>query len=246
VPFANNTELANYIARTLGKGRVAVELTCDQFNDSIADAQRWFIANWGLTKEILINLLPEQNEILMPVDVADVINVYVEQVRIPPLIFDREFPFYFPFPLRAEGGIVFSYPTGLYSSLVQQLQWIEQLKRVFGADISFEYIPELRKLRIYPVPFVSKKALIQYQTNTFAISELALFPAAEDVFVRYSTAKAKYRLGTIRGKFSAFPGAVSDYMLNGPQLIEEAKQELEELNTEVRERNLGSVGFLSE
>lgn len=236
MPFATDKDLKEYILRTLGKGILRVELTEDHLDDSLSAARRWFNANWGLIREILVDLQPEQNEILMPNFVVEVLNVFVEQVRLPPLIFDREFPFFFPFPLRAEGGIVFSYPSGLYSALVQQLTWIETLRRIFGAEVTFEYIPEMKKLRIFPAAFSERKALVQVISSEWSVAELAAFPEAEDLFVRWSIAEAKKRLGRIRSKHPSIPTAGGTQELDGSTLLDESREEMEKLNEEIRER----------
>jgi hypothetical protein len=167
-------------------------------------------------------------------DVADVLRVDVEQVRIPPLVFDREFPFYFPFPMRAEGGIVFSYPAGLYSALVQQLQWIDQLRRIFSAELEWTYTDSNRLLRIVSPAFQTGLALIEYIANDVQLVEL--FGIAEELFVDWAYAEVMERVGRVRSKYGGYPTAGGERTLDGEALLAEAKAEKERIQTKALER----------
>lgn len=232
--FSTEEDLKQYLLRRMGKGVVQVEITDAQLNDAIADAKRWFISNWGIIRTRTFQLTPGVTEYTLSTDVAEVLRVSVEQVRIPPLVFDREFPFYFPFPLRAEGGIVFSYPAGLYSALVQQLQWIDQLRRIFGADLEFEYVDSTRTLRILSPVFQSGSALVEYIANEVDVKEI--FGIAEDLFVDWARAEVMERVGRVRSKYGGYPTAGGERTLDGEALLEEAKELKERTQLRAAER----------
>ena len=222
--------------RFFGHPVVSVELTEDHYRDSLEEAKQWWIDNWGAIRFRLFDLIPGVREIQMTDDVVEVQEVNFEGVRIPPLVFDRDFPFFAPFPLRAEGGIVFSYPTGLYSGIVQQLQWIEQLKRIFSAEPEFEFDRVTRVLRIFPAFEVGeRRMLVEYLSNSIQIEELT--GEALITFIRYFRAECKERLGQIRSKYDSIPVAGGSASLNGSALLEQATQEKEQLTEWAHQRN---------
>jgi len=216
------------VRRYFGHGVVAVELTRDQFLDAMEEAKQWFVDNWGLVRFRMFDLVAGIREIRMTDDVKAIQDVLFEGVRTPPMVFDRDFPFFAPFPLRAEGGIVFSYPTGLYSGLVQQLQWIEQLKRIFSAEAEWDYDPITRILRIYPSFEVGeKRMLVEFVSNSMQTEELS----GEQLvtFIRYFRACCGERLGQIRSKYDSIPVAGGTASLNGSTLLDKAQEEKEKM-----------------
>jgi hypothetical protein len=222
--------------RYFGHPVVAVEITPEQFGDALEETKQWFIDNWGIIRFRMFDVTTGVREIQMTDDVRDVQEVHFEAVRVPPLVFDRDFPFFAPFPLRAEGGIVFSYPTGLYSGIVQQLQWIEQLKRIFSAEAEFEFDRVTRVLRIFPAFEVGeKRLLVEYTSNSMQIEEL--FGEALVTFLRYFRAEVGERLGQIRSKYDSIPVAGGAATLNGSALLEWARDEKEKLTEWAHARN---------
>ena len=222
--------------RYLGHPVVAVELVEDHYADALRETKQWFIDNWGMVRYRLFNLYAGIREIQMTDDVREVQDVKFESFRLPPLVFDRDFPFFAPFPMRAEGGICFSYPTGLYSGLVQQLQWIAQLKRLFSAEPEWEYDNLTQVLRVYPAfELGEKRMLVQYVSNAVEIEEL--FGEASNTFIKYFRAHCKEILGQIRSKYDSIPVAGGSASLNGRELSEQAKEEKELLTNWAHQRN---------
>lgn len=232
--FANEEDFKKYLLRRMGQGIVQVEITDEQLNDAILDTKRWFVSYWGLIRAKTFDVLPGISEYTLSTDVAEVLNVYVEQARIPPLVFDREFPFAFPFPMRAEGGIVFSYPAGLYSALVQQLQWIDQLKRIFNAELEFDYNTSNRVLRLMAPANNSGLCLVEYISNSVSLNEI--FGVAEELFVDWARAEVLERVGRVRSKYGGYPTAGGERTLDGERLLEESKALKEEVRTRAIER----------
>lgn len=241
VPLESSLRLSerDVIERTrryFGHPVVAVELTEDMLADCLEETKQWWVDNWGALRFRLFDLVPGIREIKMTDDVKEVQEVHFEAVRIPPLVFDRDFPFFAPFPLRAEGGIVFSYPTGLYSGIVQQLQWIEQLKRVFSAEPEWEFDPLTKVLRIFPAFEVGeKRMLVEYLSDAMQVEELV--GEALITFIRYMRAEAGERLGQVRSKYDSVPVAGGTVSLNGSSLLEWAREEKEKLTEWAHQRN---------
>lgn len=224
----NEVEVIEYVKRRLGFAGVDVELDNEQLSDCIADAKRWFLSNWGIIRQRFIFVDANKSEIEMSEDVAEVVNVYEERIRFPGIGIDfRDFPFYYQYIFRADSGVAFSYPAGLYGGLVMQIQWIDQLKRIFSSDLTFEYNPITRILRILPPRIEGKTVLVEYKSKVMEIREL--FGEALDVFLRYTLAVAKERLGRIRSKYSDIPFATGTTTLDGTKLLEEGLVEQREL-----------------
>lgn len=232
----NELEVINYVRRRLGDQVVNVELTEDQLRDCINDTKRWFVANWGVRSEKLIIADIGQSEFKLEEDVYRVIAVYEERLAFPGIALSfQDIPFYYLYTYRSDVSISFSYPVGLYSGLIQQLQFIGQLKRIFSADLSFEYNPYSRILRIMPARMEARRILVEYLNNTVDIAKLA--GEDKNVFLRYCLAVAKERLGRIRSKYSDIPYATGTVSLDGERLLSEALEEQKELTEWAMSRN---------
>lgn len=233
---ATELELKESTLRRLGHPTVQVELTDDQIQECIDDAKRWLAVDYGIVAFRTLQTIPGVSEYVLPDDTLDVRTLHSPGSHVPPLIYDREFPFYFPFPSRAEGGVVFSYPATLYSGIVQQLQWIEQLRRTFGTEITFDYHPENFLLRIFPGSQATGGTfVVEYLART--VITMNLIGEAEQLLRRYIMAQAKLILGRVRGKYDTLPTAGGDRGMDGKELLEEGKTELEELKAEASGRS---------
>jgi hypothetical protein len=228
--------------RFFGYPSITVELTEDQYADGLRESKQWFVDNWGIMRFRLFDLYAGIREIQMTDDVREVQEVRFESFRLPPLVFDKDFPFFAPFPMRAEGGICFSYPTGLYSGIVQQLQWISTLKRIFSAEPDWDYDPITQVLRIYPAFEVGEKRMVvEYTSNSMEIEEL--FGEALITFQKYFRAHCKEILGQIRSKYDSLPVAGGTASLNGRELVEQGRDE-KALLTEWAHQRQGPWRFL--
>lgn len=235
VPRLSERDLIERVRRYFGYPVVAVELVEDTFRDALEESKMWFIDNWGIRRFRLFDIVSGLREIVMTDDVREVQEVNFQSVQMPPLVFDRDFPFFAPFPNRAEGGIMFSYPTGMYSGIVQQLQWISQLKRIFSAEQDWEFDNLTRVLRLFPASIASNKVLVEYMSNSMLIEEL--FGEALLTFTRYFRADCGERLGQIRSKYDSIPVAGGTASLNGTALLDWSREEKEKLTEWAHNRN---------
>jgi hypothetical protein len=126
---------------------------------------------------------------------------------------------------------VFAAPSsaGLYSSFAQTLSYIEQAKRILGAE--FDWRQDGRTLHIFPLPKNATSLIIEYKTTVFAINQLS--ERDHDLIKRYALAWAKLIVGRIRSKFDSFPTAQGSAGLDGLTLIEEGKSEIDKLEEEI-------------
>ena len=68
-----------------------------------------------------------------------------------------------------------------------------------------------------------------------------ILPDDEDWFLRYTLATAKMPLGRQRSKYAVVRGAEHEFQMDGPALLQEAKDELPLLEQELRNR-IGEIG----
>lgn len=123
---------------------------------------------------------------------------------------------------------MFSYPTGMYSGIVQQIQWIGQLKRIFSAEPDWEFDNLTRVLRLFPSSLGgSNRVLVEYVSNSMLIAEL--FGEALLTYIRYFRAECGERLGQIRSKYDSVPVAGGTASLNGTALLDSSREEKEKL-----------------
>jgi hypothetical protein len=237
VPRLTERDVIERTRRYFGHPLVVVEATEETYADCLEETKEWFIDNWGMMRFRVFNLAPGIREIKMTDDVRQVQEISFEGIRLPPLVFERDFPFFANQVNGASpGGVMFSYPTGLYSGIVQQLQWIEQLKRIFSAESDWEYDPITRVLRLFGGgPTGENRMMVEYVSNAMQIEEL--FGEALNTFQRYFRAEVGERLGQIRSKYDAIPVAGGTATLNGGAMLDWAREEKEKLTEWAHNRN---------
>src|ERR1700735_3303009 len=117
-------QLEEWIKRRLGHPALKVPLSPEQLTDAVLEAKRWFIAKKGTEKEVKIRLYCGIVEYAMPDDCDAVIDVSFEispfdiSLIFAPNIFAGEQVPYNVFAAPSS--------TGLYSSFVQALQYVDQ------------------------------------------------------------------------------------------------------------------------
>lgn len=217
----------DWILRRLGAPIWKVELTCDHIDEAIDEAIRWFAAKKGVFKFGEIQIQPGVVQYQLADEVDIVIDVAfaapesdISLIFSPFLILDEKVPY-----------DVFAAPQsiGLYSSYTQTLQYIEQAKRILGAELDWEQ--RGRCLFVSPTPRQAAKAVLEVKSSKFNYNEL---PERDAYLIReYAKAHAMRDLGFIRTKYSSFPGAQGDMSLNGERLIDTANELIEKLNEEI-------------
>jgi hypothetical protein len=170
-----------------------------------------------------------QSAYLMPPDIIDVIDVVMPSFQLPSLDADQFSFTYF--------SLLFGQWTNPnvapmpYSDLVQRLQYLEQIGRIFSTDRDWEYHANTRTLEIYPAPaaignFSSGRgggatpALVI--TWSWNVDTRNLDPQAEDFFRRKLLANAMMTLGTIRTKTDSWQMTGGERALNGDTLMANA------------------------
>jgi hypothetical protein len=223
----DDDQLKEWILRQMGAPLVKVELTKEALCDAIEEAKRWFAAKKGVTRVCKLPVQDGNTEYCLENDVDTVLDVVF---AVPP--FDISLIFS-PFILQDDKVPydVFAAPSsaGLYSSFVQTLQYVQTAKRILGADADWRQ--EGRKLHIFPLPKNSSSILIEYKTSVFAINEVS--ERDHDLIKRFALAQAMMIVARIQSKYDSFPTAQGSATLNGLNLLDLARSDIEKLEEEI-------------
>jgi hypothetical protein len=225
----DEAELEIWILRRLGAPFLKIELTKSHLDDAVEDARKWFAAKKGAQKQVTIPIVPGQTEYQLPDGVDTVQNLAMMATSL-----DLSLAFY---PYTWIDGSPIPYDTfstpqsgGLYSSLVQTLQYVEEAKRILGAEP--EWWQEGRTLYILPPPKNAANAIITAKSSDIVIEQLST--RDHDLIKRYALAHAKLDLGRVRSKYgSGFPTAQGHEQLDGDTLLQEGQAEMDVLNDEI-------------
>lgn len=249
-------QLWRYILRQLGGGITDVELTSPNDKDPVTkklvepgesdrddcmeDAKRWYSYRVGFRKIVSVSMGNRQSAYLMPPDCIDVIDMWLPSFQLPSLDADQFSYTYF--------SLLFGQWTNPnaapmpYSDLVQRLQYLSTIGRVFSTDRDFEYNESTRILEILPAPAAigsftgfpfgsSVKALVTIWTSE--IDTRQLDPMELDFFKRKLLARAHVALGNKRLKFEEAASAGGNVRLNGSSLLEQAEKMEEKLEKDI-------------
>jgi len=193
---------------------------------------RWFAAQKGVDRDMTIDLFAGQVEYKMPDDCDAVLDV---SFQVSPLDISLIFA---PYNIAQDEKVPYSVFTagatgGLYSSLLQSIQYVEMAKRMINAERNWIYFPYKKILLLLPDPKGGGKAFIEYKSTCMTLEQL---PERDHQMVRrYALAWAKRDLGMIYSKYSSWPTAQGQVSLNGDTLMNQAKEEMTKLEDEIYE-----------
>ena len=243
-----------WVLRRLGGGITDVELTSEgdvdplteqpfpegetHEADCIEETKRWFCQRVGSKKVVQVSMANGQGAYLMPPETIDVIDVNLPSFQLPTLDADQFSYTYF--------SLLFGQWTNPnvapmpYSDLVQRLQYLEEIGKIFSTDRDWAYDPNTRTLEILPAPG-SIGSFGPGQAGTFALATIwtwdvdtrKLDPQDEGFFRRYLLVQAMLTLGNIRTKFDSLPNMGGDRTLNGQDLKADAEGMMDKLGTEI-------------
>lgn len=223
----DDAQVKEWILRQMGAPFLKVEVTKEHMCDAIETAVRWFTAKKGMTKVIVLPVQDGVTDYCLPDDVDTVLDVVF---TVAPFDFSLIFN---PFGLVDETVPydVFAAPgsAGLYSTLTQIKQYTEMAKRVLGAEPDWNQYN--RTLNIFPLPKHTANVLVEYKTNTFDIQQLS--ERDHDLVKRYALAWVKKIVGRVRSKYDSFPSAQGTANLDGREMLDEAREEIEKLEEEI-------------
>jgi hypothetical protein len=106
---------------------------------------------------------------------------------------------------------------------------MEQIRKILSQEGTWDVIDN-KYLQLQPFPATTPDPVIVIYR---AISSDTIHPMYRNWIQRYATAKAMTILGRVRGKYSSLPGPGGGAVLDGKELREEGKTEMDELRQEL-------------
>jgi len=224
-----------YTLRKLGFGVVEIELTDDHKKDCLDDTKRWYADRVCFRKYTQLQLTAGMSDYILSADTLDVLRLWLPSFTLPTLDVD---------------GFSFTYFTSLfgawtspqqapmpYSDLVQRLQYLEMVGRIFSVERDYEWIPEQRRLSIMPAPRAGSiqagVAVAIVEVSSSDVDTRLLDPQGHEFFRRKMLIEAKRTLGNIRNIYDSFPTVGGDRSMNGNMLIQQAEQEQTRLDQDI-------------
>ena len=215
-----------YTIRKLGGGIIDIELTDDHKLDCLDDAKRWYAERVGFIKYTQLPLIPGQSNYYLSSDVAYVYDLWLPSFQLPTLDVDS---FSFTYFTSLFGSWTSPQQAPMpYSDLVQRLQYLEQIGRIFSTDRDWDWQPELRRLVIAPPPRAGglgtmiASAIIKVGSTD--VDTRRLDPRGHELFRRKLMIEAMRTLGVIRETYDAYPTVGGDRTMNGGSLLQRADQ----------------------
>lgn len=182
----------------------------------------------------------------MPDDCDEVLTVYFPGVQIDIIAAVNPFAFIDVDQLPVAYQSITGVPGGqFYGTFHQILQHAETARRIVGSEPAWDYHKTENVLRLAPTNQRTGTVVVRYISNKLvAVDPVA--PATvpkndfrhlrvrdRDLILRYGLAMMKEILGRIRGKYQEWPSAGGSKTLDGDTLLQEARDDKDDLNTEL-------------
>jgi hypothetical protein len=119
----------------------------------------------------------------------------------------------------------------------------ELVGRMFGSFIEFKYNSGSKQLTMFQRPRGSGEEVLLYTYNYKPDIMILTDPYAGQWIKDYTLAVCKHMLGEARSKFATIAGPQGGSTLNGDALKNEAAQEMDKLEEEVKMNVAGGVGY---
>lgn len=222
-------QLSDWIRVELGGDFLKIELYDETMAQAIENARRWFAAKKGVQTSVPIAIQGGQTEYQLPDSIDTVLDIAFSST---PLNLSLSF---YPFSWLEGAPIpydTFAVPQsgGLYSSIVQTLQYVGMAKRILGAEPDWRQ--EGRTLFVWPIPNHAQTILVTGKSTDIVIEQLS--ERDHDLLKRRALAHAKRLIGRVRTKYtSGFATAQGHEQLDGEALLAEAAEEIEALDEEI-------------
>ena len=232
-------KLKEWITRKLGCDIVGVELSDEQLEDSIRDAQEYWMQWIGRVRaaDLTLSSAREYAAALIGPDVDSVVDVYFDayddgmrdtygwaDVSVNP----------FQYVYEERGG---------YSSVIQYLMYREDARKIISSDRDWMWDKTRRMLIISPADDQSRVVKVIYLSRYFDYSALTTYEWR--MFREYALAKSMQTLAIIRMKFSEKPSAAGgSFSMDGDSMWANAEAML--MNIEEKMSKLQQpVGILT-
>ncbi len=225
----DEAQLKEWILIELGAPYLRIELYDRTLSQAIENARRWFAARKGVQRTVSIPAQGGQSEYELPDGIDTVQNIALSSapldlaIGLYPFTWIEGSPIPFDTLMVPESG-------GLYSSIVQTLQYVGMAKRILGAEQ--DWAQEGRILRIWPIPANTQAILVTGKSSEIIIEQLD--ERDHDLVKRRALAHAKSLVGRVRSKYSSgFPTAQGHEQFDGEALLAESAEEMAALDEEI-------------
>lgn len=224
-PFWTNnfSNLRDYVYIQNGGGAVRVELTQKHINSAIHDAVSKYLAYYRQDYYVRICPIVADQYVDLPPDIApDLVKdvIFQEINETSTVSYETFAPFPFMIPIMGGGVTAYNMNLGEY---IMYRQRLEDVTKALGFDKHWEWING--RIKVYPTAASSTDSVGIMYGQIPTPDELE----SDDWIRDFAVAKAKYLLGTIRGKFSGFNAAGGQASTDGEALKQEATAAMDKL-----------------
>ena len=241
---AKRAEIADYIRMRLADGIVDVELENEHYEMAIKQAiikYRQRSSNAVEESYVSMKLLPETQEYILPKEIMEVRTIYRRGIGSVTGTTSSQFE---PF---ASGYLnTYMLVAGRVGGLVNYelfAQYQKLAMKMFGGFMNYTFNKSTKKLiieRRMPYEGTGQSTIdnaevvllwcYNYKPDWMLLNDYQVFPWVQE----YAYAFAKRLLGEARSKYSTIAGPNGGIQLNGVALIAEAKEEIENLEEEIK------------
>lgn len=211
-----------YVLSMLGYPTVSVEITDRQLEICIQEAcERWFEYRTPKVNYYYFQVLPGQDIYTIPQEALHQTpqGIVIKGVIYRPTNFEQ-FQYFFQYAL-------YNYRPIRLANIYMMWMNLESFQWITGQYVSWEII-EGNKIRLSPIPQEPTTAALIYFENS-PESDLD-----QNLWIwKFTLAKAKQIVGTVRNKFSLPSPAGGTIQLNGAELVAEGKEQEKELMDEL-------------
>jgi len=237
-------EVKAYVIRKLGGGIEDVELTDEHMSDIIKDTNRWFAFRAGQKAFVRLQGIQGKTDYILPQFAIEVLNVRTTSRAFQGIgLGTDDFSYAYGFMFGswyvgntygAGSNTNYSQSPYPYSDLVQRLQFLETIGRIWGADPEWDWRPGSRELVIAPASTIEGDIIVEVFTSN--VDPRDFDPETEDLYLRWAIAEAMETLGEIRRKYDSYPTVGGDRGMNGEALVADSLQRKEKLEIQVLNR----------
>ena len=223
-------KLKAYILRKLGCDVIGVELSDEQLDDAIRDAEEYWMQWVGRVRSVDLTLstATEYADTLIGPDVNSVVDVFFDAYRADLRdVYGWADVEINPFQYMFEGRHG-------YSGVVQYQQYRETARKIISADKDWIWDKSRRMLVISPIPEAGVKIKVVYMSRCFDYLYLNTYEWTN--FREYAYCKAMRTLAHIRMKFPEKPSAMGTFSMDGESMW--ANAETIEMGIEEKMRSM--------
>jgi hypothetical protein len=233
-------ELVSHIFNRLGGGMVDVELDPEHYDTAIKRAlskYRQRAENSVEESYAILELIPEQQNYTLPDEVMSVKQIFRRGLGNSQATSNFE-------PFSAGWMNAYLLQSGRQGGMVMYELYAgfqELAMRMFGGYLNFSFNPVTKQLTLMrKIPIGAEENVLLWQYN-YKPDQVILSDHRSGQWIQdYSYAQSKHMLGLAYDKFQTINGPQGGTSLNGSTLITEAKEEMKQLEEDLKNFEDGS------